>query len=537
MTEKFLQEIELKRFLCKRDFFSDYIDKNQIQTLMQSINSLCLYELNKVKQNLNLVNEKFADLTPIPDEFNIDYEEAESFAGANLRNKKVVIFTCSYGNGHKITAAAIEQTLQKASAHPVIYDLSVGPLLGKDRWRQLFKLFGIQYGDRPISGVDIFNEILRHQFYFIVNAKDAIDAFVRKMLDISGKDGVISPLGLWTNSWEKTQIRELLFIERPDHIITTYHMDLNPILEVAEELGIPLLHIPTDYDMKFREVFGKKTTEYPHFKSLVPNYAIEETLQTQNPLRSDQLVEKIGIPLRPEFYQFLDREELLSYRRSRGIADDEKILLISAGGNGQNLPHPEHLANSPTWDLPLRVLVIAGKNRDFATHLQYNLKSQNGNSCILKGKNPNVTIEIVTNPDLDKIIPGLEFFIQADQLSKILDISDASIAKAGGLSVAELLFKGVPIVFDLRVNPFSWELFNLNVAISRQMAISNYYLKNLEQDLKQIFEIPKNQNFNFYFESALESFCQCLNDQIHQVESDEGAISKKGHLILENLKE
>ncbi|MBA3237425.1 MAG: hypothetical protein H0T62_03625 [Parachlamydiaceae bacterium] len=528
LTENFLKEIEIQRYTSKKEFFSDYMEKTAGQSVSQTMNAIYLHDLNKVKEILDLMSEKLRGDSS-GSIFKLPF--------SHLRNKKVVIFTCSYGNGHKITAAAIQQTLKKSQAHPVIYDLSTGPLLGKDRWRQLFKLFGIRYDDHHISSVDIFNEILRNQFYFIVNTKDAIDAFLRKMLDVSGKDGVSPSLGQWVNSWEKTQVRELLMTERPDHIITTYHMDLNPILEVAEELGIPVLHIPTDYNMKFKEVFDKTSPKYPYFKSLIPNDGIEETLQTQIPLTSNQLVEQIGIPLRHEFYDILDAEEILAYRRGRGIADNEKILYLSTGGNGQNLPHPELLANSLTWDIPLRLLVVAGKNRDFVTHLQKMLTPQNGNSFILKGKNPYVTVEIVTNPDSKKIGTETEFFIQANQLSKLLDISDLSIAKAGGLSVAELLFKGVPIVFDHRVNPFSWELFNMQVATQQKMGVSNYYLEDLESDLKKGLALLKGKNRHFYFESALELFSQTVSDQIQQAESDLENVNKRGHLFSEKMLE
>ncbi len=538
IAEELLEQIEKKRYISKRDYFSDYKDKTLDQSILQTVSSLYIYELNKLKQVLYLMMDNIEEVPFHFNEFNSDLSDVDliTHSASNLRNKKIVIFTCSYGNGHRVTAAGIRQILQKELAHPVVYDLSTGPLLGKDRWRQLFNFFGIYYDNHPLNGVDIFNEILRKKLYFIINTKDAIEAFVRRLLDISGKDGVTPRLGIMKNSWEKTQVRELLFTERPDHIITTYHMDLNPIIEVAEELGIPVLHIPTDYNMKFSEVFDKKAPEYFHFKSLVPNFAVNETLQTKKPLNADQLIEQIGIPLRPEFYRSLNENEILLYRHSRFLANDEKVLFLSTGGNGQNLPHPELLANSPTWDIPLRVLIIVGKNRDFAVQLQRNLKPQNGNPLLLKGKNPLVTIEIVTNPDIMKVGTETEFFVQADELSRLLDISDASIAKAGGISVAELLFKGVPILFDQRVNPFSWEHFNMEVVINRGLGLSNLYIQNLETDLKKILNIPRNRSPYFYFENGRELFLQLVSDQIHQADADVSLIKRRAHLFLPEVK-
>jgi UDP-N-acetylglucosamine:LPS N-acetylglucosamine transferase len=532
--ETLFKALQHEREISIHQFFIEQIEKNVKQSLIQTLKSLYLNDLNKLEQKMEVITEYLK-------EFNCEYQASafvpEDFSERNssfpsLKNKKVIIFTCSFGTGHKITASAIKQILDQAHAKSVICDLSTGALLGRDRYRYVFKNLGINYGSHPLNGVDIFNEILKNQLYFVVNTKDDIDYFIRYMLDIPGKDGVTAAVGLLSNSWEKTQIRELLFIEKPDHIITTYHMDLNPILEVAEELGIPVLHVPTDYDMKFGVVFNKKTPSYVHFKSLIPNYGVEQTLQTKMPLEQDQLVEGVGIPLRAEFYSSLTPEEVRLYRLRRGIKEKEKVLFLSAGGNGQHLPHPEFLANSLTWQIPLRIEVIAGKNRDFVRHLQQTLTFQNGQPFILKGKNPFVTIEIVTNQNEVTKNTDEEFFIPASEISKLLDISDASVAKAGGLTVAELLFKGVPILFDQRKNPFSWELFNIEVVANEQMAQSNYNIKNFEIDLKNILKLLREKKDNFYFENSRQILCQTIQDQIKMAELDVDLIGRRGDLIL-----
>lgn len=529
LSEDFFQNIEKNQKNYLHEFFSDP-NKSREQYLLQTIKALYANELKKIESCLSFLVRDLKILLNEPEKYSNDLNDP-SLSFPSLKDKKVVIFTCSYGTGHKVTASAIKQQLDKVQAKSSIYDLSTGPLLGRDRIRQIFKTFGISYDDHLPNSVDLFNEILRNQLYFLMNTKDKIDLFIRKMLDISGKDGVAAAAGILNNSWEKTQIREILLLERPDHIITTYHMDLNPILEVTEELGIPILHIPTDYNMKCWEVFGQIPPSYPHFKSLVPNYGIEETYQSKEPLTENQIVDGVGIPLRMEFSSFLTQEEARIYRERHDIKDDEKVLYLSAGGNGQNLPHPEFLANSKTWDIPLRIEVIAGKNRQFVEHLQKNLKAQDGNPLLLKGKNPYVTIEIIANPDPGKKGTDQEFFISADEISRILDITDASIAKAGGLSVSELLFKGIPILFDQRKNPFSWELFNIEVAVNQKMGLSNFNLKYLEEDLKAILEIPKNRNENFFFEKSQEILCETIQSQIEIAEQDQGIVLRRGYLI------
>ena len=222
-------------------FFYDFAEKNSLQQIKQTIGTLYMAQLQEVLHaawDLQMQAKK---------------QRGEPIA--ILEGKKILIFTCSYGTGHRMTAAATEQMLSREGAEVVVHDLSVGALLGQDTWRMIFKTLGIYHENRPLNSVDIFNLILKNQYYFLVNTQNKIDLFFRGILNIPGKHGVASPSSLLENSWAKTQLRDLVFLEKPDQIITSYHMDLNPILEIAEEFGIPVLHIPTDYDMKFWEVF------------------------------------------------------------------------------------------------------------------------------------------------------------------------------------------------------------------------------------------------------------------------------------------
>lgn len=519
-SKNLISNIDQVRNAYLKDFNTN-IDKKITQEALQTTQSLYMSHLNQVAKGLNQVIDRLETFMQIKNPSPI----------SSLENKKFVIFTCSFGTGHKVTAGAIKDLLNGKKANANVYDLSTGALLGKDRLRYIFKSLGIDYNEHPLNSVDVFNEILKRQLYSVINAKHKIDLALRDLFHLPGKDGVAGYAGPLNNSWEKTQIRELLLAERPDHIITTYHMDLNPILEVAEELGIPILHIPTDYDMKSWEVFNDTPPTYPHFKTLVPNQDILDTLESRAPLTLEQIVTGVGIPLRAEFYQTLTAEEAKAYRQQRGIQENEKVLYLSAGGNGQNLPHPELLANSTTWTTPLRIEVIAGRNRGFVEQLQKNLKPKDGNPFLLQGSNPYVTIEIVTNPDLSRKGTEEEFFIKADELSKILDIADASVAKAGGLSVAELLFKGVPILFDQRKTPFIWELFNIKMAVKENMGISSFKLKSLEKDLNSLLQIPKTKKPQFHFENGHEIFAQTVLNQITGAKTDINLINRRGELL------
>lgn len=514
------ERIDRLRSELKEKFFAHYLKKSKKEELIQTLTALWMQEVNTIYA---LIDSLLADNEVVSD----------SSSYPLLRGKKALLFTCNFGTGHKIAAEAIQKMLDKAQMKSVIYDLSRGALLGRDRMRKLFGLLNVKYDDHTMNSTDLFNEVLAKQLFFLINIENTVDGWIRKIFDQSGTNGVTSAVGLEKNSWEKDQLRDLIFIEQPDQIITTYHMDLNPIFEVSQEFNLPITHIPTDFNMKCSEVFEDKTPTYRHFKSTVPNTGIEKTLATCSPLLNSQLVEDVGIPLRQEFYTSYSKMQRALLRKDRNISSNEKVLYLSAGGNGQSLPHPQLLANSKSWKIPLRILVIAGKNISYVEKLRKELQPIDEEGLLLRGKNSHVTVEIITHSDRTKKGTQEEFFVPAKQIAELLAISDGAIAKAGGLSVAELLFNGVPILFDHRKTPLSWEGFNIKVAEEEEMGLCNYTLSSLESDLKTLFQYKKQRKDCFYFPSAQETFLNHINKQLLNALADEKSMTSRGVLACE----
>lgn len=494
-------------------FFQELMDKTGEEELLQTLIAIYGHELNKVASFLRRLFDEGA----------LDEEKAL------LCGKKIAIFTCNFGTGHKVTAEALRQLVEKGRGKATIYDLSIGALLGSDPIRRIAKVLDIDYDDHSLNSTDLFNEILRRQLFVFINTQEFIEDAIRELLEMPGKHNVDQPLGLSKNSWKKSQLRDLLLLDGAQQVITSYHMDLNPVIEVAEELGLPVLHVPTDYNMKFYEVFPHSPTSYPHFHSLVPNQAIPATEASSSPLPYYRFIEGVGIPLRPALYRSMDEHERRSYRQSHGIAPEERIVCLSAGGNGQELPHPELLANSKSWDLPLRLVVVAGKNRSFVNQLRKKLVADETNPLLLRGSNPQVTIEILTNSEPASQGTEREFVVSASQLSKLFEVADAAIAKAGGVSVAELLFKGVPILFDQRKTPFSWELFNIEVVTAEQRGSSNKQLDQLELDLKNILTFSKQTSGPFQFQEPGGRLLRALHAQLQSAQEDNLAVRRQGN--------
>lgn len=400
-----------------------------------------------------------------------------------LEGKKIIIATCGFGTGHKITAQALSTIIGKTADVNIVdpTDVKDGIFNETDWVYRVGKFFGKQW-----NSTIPFNWILRNQYYWMVNLENRVDTLFRKIFNRSGKNGVI-PYSGDSDTIAKQKVRHLFLMERPDFVLTSYHMHLHPFLEVCKEFNIPLLHSPTDLDVKMRELFDAKIVHYKHFKTLLPHSA-DFVVGSTNPLSEEHVDKQVcGMPLRPEFYQTLTAEEINKIKQERGIDPDAKVIIVLSGGNGQELPYPKMLMESEQGTEKYHMIVVAGGNNKAGDHLNALKKGER----FIKGSNPNVTIEVAEDksmtPKNDK-----KYYIGAQELSRLYDLADVAISKPGGLSVGELLQKGVPMILDNRVTPMPWESFNIEAV--KELNRGNAYTKSddLMEMLKKTLDLKKD---------------------------------------------
>merc|ERR1719454_1336465 len=106
-----------------------------------------------------------------------------------------------------------------------------------------------------------------------------------------------------------------------------------------------------------------------------------------------------------------------------------------------------------TWaDHPLHVIVVVGSNYEFGRHLEkaFLTKEQRGHHAFYRGKNSNVTVEVAKDPHMDSASQDVKhsYYLQADELVNLMDISDVLLTKPGGSTTAEAAFRGLPTLFD-----------------------------------------------------------------------------------------
>ncbi len=379
-----------------------------------------------------------------------------------LRGKAIAALTVSFGTGHKVAAEAIGRHLQPHGAHFSVIDPREDVYIEQvDTVRKIGRIF-----NQVWKSAEFFGWILKHQLYWLINIEYRLDRFFRSLFNLPGKNDVLPREG--TNDTEvKERLRKRLLMERPDLLVTTYHMDLNPTIEVAEELGLPLLHMPTDYEMKMWQVFGRHAPTYKHFKSLLPDDNAK-TKETAAPLTDEQLAEG-GILLRPELYRQFSGDEIRAIREEKGIDPEAEVVLVSSGGGGQDLPYPDLFMNAQANGKKYHVIVIAGANNDLGDSI--NARKKDG-ARFVTGNNPNVTVEVAQDPAIST--PQRKYFIGGEENAKLRAIASCSITKPGGLTVDEQKQCGVPVILDARVTPMIWEGFNIDVIIDKGRGFAYY---------------------------------------------------------------
>jgi len=318
----------------------------------------------------------------------------------------------------------------------------------------------------------IFNEvILKRQLYGLNNAWDRVQRGQGAMLDDGRKAGLPPPLrSPECDSTLKRILRGQVLSAHPDLMISVYHMDLQPIIALSEELGsLPLLHLATDLEIKMWEVFGRVPPAYPKFAVGVP-FDVLASWESVAPLAPSQAFLS-GYPVRQEFLKPLPCDvERLELRKHFGLVDGESLVLVMTGGGGQDVPWPRLLAGSQSWgsqpltgvaedglpDGPLRVVIIAGKNASIAEGLSRALTM--GSDGLLRGTNPLVTVQVAQDPEAE---PSQAYFVGPKFLASLMDIASVAITKPGGGTTAELAYRGLPAVLDASKGAMLWEEFTI----------------------------------------------------------------------------
>lgn len=325
------------------------------------------------------------------------------FGNASSLKKKILILTSSGGGGNLEASKAMETYLKSD------YDI---------QQCHAFK--------EILLPLDPFNILTLKQY----SSEEVYNSF------IPGKHfqllGWIYHIGRWYIQSQKKQIIPLLrdyFIKtKPDLIASVIPVINNIVLEVAQELNIPFLLVPTDLDV----------TPYtlniinPVYEKFHLGLIFNEP-EIMAPIHEAQIannhIHSLGAPLRPDFFTKKNKHVL---RKRYEIDGNKPVVMILMGSHGADeiKNYVEHLLNITQ---PMHLVICIGKNEKSAAELAQ-LSFPSNISASIVGFTPHI----------------------ADYMA----LSDLLITKSGTLSVCEALYMNLPLFLDATSTLLPWEKFN-----------------------------------------------------------------------------
>ncbi len=359
---------------------------------------------------------------------------------------KVLILTNSNGGGHNSAATAVKNALEND------YDIEIFDILKN-------KLFGER----------LFGYSSQKEYWFLLKyllfAKNTVETI--------------------NSFYYKDYIYKSIVKRNPDLLISVFPMGIDSYKKVADYLGIPFVLIPTDfnaYNLSFYRLnkFETDSNNKDRFRLFLPF----ETNQIKKSFEDSKIKDSIrytGYPIRKDFVLFANE-----YRKNHSIADaiktqeniekNDKTILITVGAESWSEDSIIEYVNeiNDSFDKiklenKLHVYVACGKNK--------NLISVLGG---IKIKNP------------DRLKIHLKTWISAEDMAKLMAISDVIIAKPGGSTVAEILAIGKNVIFKTDSTfAIPWEKDNMLLTEDYKLGYELSY-RGFSFDTKDFIERVNN---------------------------------------------
>ena len=301
-----------------------------------------------------------------------------------MMNDKILILSCSTGEGHNSAARAIMAVLNKRNipcemADPVAFQ--------SQRMEHLV--------------ASLYNNTIRK--------KPQVFGAVYKLGDLYSNAKLPSPV-YWANAHYSLALKEYILDNGFTAVICTHLYGLEAMTAIrrkCEDFPVPFYGVLTDY------------TSIPFMDETAPNAFFAPTVETRN-----YLIER-GIPADHVFISgipvdesFRDHPQRLEARCALGIPLSRKVFLVMTGGVGcENM---EGLCDQLLSSIPqdALILVLTGKNEE----LRERLNDKYGNSpCFL-------TIGFTR------------------QVPLYMAAADVMLSKPGGLSTTEAAVANIPLV-------------------------------------------------------------------------------------------
>jgi len=315
-------------------------------------------------------------------------KDALKIRPSNPNGRRVLILSASAGTGHVRAAEALEKVFRERP--------DVGEVRNVDALRFTNRLFRDFYSKLYISLVQKAPTILG----IVYNSTDEpwkTDR-MRLMLDRLNT----GPLVRFISKF------------KPDITVCTHFLpsEIISYLITTGKLDARLSIVVTDLDV---HAMWLCRTFHRYFVALE-----ESKIHLENLGLPGDHITVSGIPIDPVFSQIGNRDEM---RRAAGFDTDRPLFLISGGALGVS-PAAGVLDGLARLKHPAQAVVICGKNEEMKLGMEQQARA------------------------IEAVNPGLTFRVlgYTDEMHKWMQMADLFIGKPGGLTTAECLASGLPMM-------------------------------------------------------------------------------------------
>lgn len=330
-----------------------------------------------------------------------------------------LIFSVSIGNGHDQAAHTLRNEFirqNNSSRVKIINTISyISPILDKvilDSYLNILKIYPKAWGK-------------------LYNKTNKLDPLI-DVNDIANR--------LITGKFSKTTANF-----NPDVIICTHSFPAAIIssLKHKKKVGCPLVTIVTDFNI--HSSYINENTDY----YVIPHEDLTYVMEDYG-VNKEKIL-PFGIPIRKDFGEVLDREELLS---KLGF-ENKKIILVMGGGLGLGKIYNIVKAIDGYME-NVQIIAIAGRNDRLESTLK-NLSTRN----------------------------RLYVYGFVNNMHELMEMSDCIITKPGGVSTSEILSKEKPLVIFSPLPGQEYE--NVEFLLNSGAAVTTSDVKKIPILIDQMF--------------------------------------------------
>lgn len=239
---------------------------------------------------------------------------------------------------------------------------------------------------------------------------------------------------------------------KPDVVVCTQAFPCGMVADYKKWKGsrLPLVGVLTDFVPHSYWIYDA-VDQY-----VTPAEEVSERLMKKGVPR--EKIKTLGIPFNPDFNQPVDTAEV---RRRLGLSPDLKSILIMGGGQGLG-PIKTICRSLEKVKQPLQEIIVCGTNRK----LYHQLKRKAGRSR-----------------------HRVSLWGYVNNVNELMAVADLIVTKPGGITTAEALSKGLPMII---IKPLpGQEMNNTHFLVKRQAAVKLERASQMHKAIESLLKDPE----------------------------------------------